>query len=137
LADSQISTSHCVLYREEDKLWAIDLLSTNGTFIAGQRLEAALIAPGQTITLGDRVELIHLSPSQMDENLDEVTRHVTSRMIQFNSRTRRRRLLLMAAVGLLVLLAIAAVLAAVIFFLPKDYLADIRKYIPFLGSQDR
>ena len=114
LADSQISTSHCVLYREEDKLWAIDLLSTNGTSIAGQPLETALVAPGQSLTLGDHVELIYLSTPQMDDNLDELTLHVTGRMIQFDRRTRRRRRLLMAAVGLLVLLAIAAAVAALL-----------------------
>ena len=84
LTDSQISTSHCILYREEDKLWAIDLLSSNGTSIAGQPLESALIAPGQSLTLGDHVELVYLSAPQMDDNLDELTQHVTGRMIQFD-----------------------------------------------------
>jgi hypothetical protein len=137
LADSQISTSHCVLYHEAGKLWAIDLLSTNGTFTVGERLTTALVAPGQTLTLGDHVELVYSSTSQTDGKLDELTRHVTSRMIQFNRQARRRRLLLTAAVGLLVLLAVTAAVAAAIFFLPESYLADLRKCIPFLGNRSR
>jgi len=132
LADSQISTSHCVLYREEDKLWAIDLLSSNGTSIAGQPLESALVAPGQSLSLGDYVELVYSSTPQREDNLDELTLRVTSRMIHFNQRTRRRRRLLMAAIGLLVLLAIAAIA----FFLPKDYLENLREYVSLLWNQN-
>ena len=137
LADSQISIFHCILYREEGKLWAIDLLSSNGTSIAGQPLQTALVAPGQSLTLGDHLELVYLSTPQMDDNLDELTTQVTSRMIQSDRQTRRRRWLLVAAVGLLILLAIAAAIAATFFLLPKDYLADLWERIPFLGSQDR
>jgi pSer/pThr/pTyr-binding forkhead associated (FHA) protein len=133
LADSQISTSHCVLYREENRLWAIDLLSSNGTSIAGQPLESALVAPGQSLSLGDHVELVYLSNPPREENLDELTLQVTSRMIQFNQRRRRRRRLLMAAIALLVLLAVAAT----VFFLPKHYLENLREYIPLLWNQDR
>lgn len=32
-ADKAVSTSHCVLYREEGKLYLMDLGSTNGTFL--------------------------------------------------------------------------------------------------------
>ena len=82
MANLQISACHCVLYREEDKLWAIDLLSTNGTFLAGQPAEAALIAPGQSLRLGSRVELIYLPAPPADDNLDDLSLHVTSRMVE-------------------------------------------------------
>jgi len=133
LADSQISTSHCVLYREDDKLWAIDLLSSNGTSIAGQSLETAVVVPGQSLALGDHVELVCLSTPQTDDNLDELTLHVTSRMIQFDRRRRRRRWLLIAAIGLLVLLAVGAA----VFFLPEDCLADLREYVLRFWSHER
>jgi hypothetical protein len=133
LTDSQVSMSHCVLYREEGRLWAIDLLSSNGTSIAGQPLESASIAPGQPLSLGDHVELIYLSAPQNQDSLDELSLRVTGRMVQFNQRTRWRRLLLMASIGLLAALAVAAV----VFFLPEDYLADVRKYASLLWGQDR
>jgi pSer/pThr/pTyr-binding forkhead associated (FHA) protein len=31
--DKSVSTSHCILYREEGKLYLMDLGSTNGTFL--------------------------------------------------------------------------------------------------------
>jgi len=108
-------------------------LSSNGTSIAGQPLESALVAPGQSLSLGDYVELVYLSTPQKEDNLDELTLRVTSRMVQFNQRTRRRRRLLMAAIGLLVLLAIAAIA----FFLPKDYLENLREYVSLLWNQNR
>jgi hypothetical protein len=125
LADSQVSTSHCILYREKDKLWAIDLFSSNGTSIAGQPLESGLVASGQSLALGDHVKLVFLSAPQMCDNLDDLTLQVTSRMIQFDRRRHWRRLALIAAVGLLVSLAVAAS----VYFLPEGYLVNLWKRI--------
>jgi pSer/pThr/pTyr-binding forkhead associated (FHA) protein len=133
LADAQISTSHCALFREADKLWVIDLLSSNGTFIAGQRLESALVAPGQSLTLGNSVSLIYLSTPQADDDFEELTLRLTGRMIQLDRRSRWRRRLLMAAVVLLVLLAAAG---GVLCF-SKDHLANLWDSITSFWSDSR
>jgi hypothetical protein len=56
LASHSVSACHCVLYREADKLWVIDLLSGNGTRVDGCQIEAAELPPGCRLTLG-RVRL--------------------------------------------------------------------------------
>ena len=61
LADARVSATHCVLYREADKLWAIDLLSSNGTLLAGRPLQAARVEPGESLALGN-VELVYTRP---------------------------------------------------------------------------
>jgi hypothetical protein len=132
LADSQVSSAHCILYREKDKLWAIDLLSSNGTSIAGQPQEAGLVASGQTLVLGDYTKLVHLSTPQASGNLDELTQDVTGLMVQFAHQTNWRRRLLAIVAALLVALG----LAAAVFFLPEDYLANLWKQILLLWSQE-
>jgi hypothetical protein len=133
LADSQISTSHCILYREKGKLWAIDLLSSNGTFIGGQPIESALIEPGQSLSLGDHVELAYLStPQTEEEDLDELTLNITNRLIQSDHQDRRRRRWIIGSIALLVLL----ILVAASLFLLVDYLADLREVTPYLRPKD-
>jgi pSer/pThr/pTyr-binding forkhead associated (FHA) protein len=73
LADAQVSTAHCVLYREADRLWAIDLLSSNGTLVTGQPLEAAVVAPGQSLVLGGSVELVYTCPQENSTTLNDGT----------------------------------------------------------------
>ena len=125
LADVRVSATHCVLYREADKLWAIDLLSSNGTLLAGRPLQAARVEPGNPwrwetwnwstcaprsitrptaagkfatlrswatraiATTGTKVD-----PALMDDDLYELSRQVTNRMIEFERCAcwRRRRL---------------------------------------------
>ena len=48
-----VSRVHCVLYWSGDTLWAIDLLSANGTLIDKTAIEAAPWSAGQKLTLGD------------------------------------------------------------------------------------
>jgi pSer/pThr/pTyr-binding forkhead associated (FHA) protein len=62
VADAQVSTLHCALYREADHLWVIDLLSANGTMLEGARVEAAAVTPGKSIRLGG-VELTFAPPN--------------------------------------------------------------------------
>jgi pSer/pThr/pTyr-binding forkhead associated (FHA) protein len=131
LVDSQVSTSHCVLYRQQERLWVIDLLSSNGTFLAGHRVETALVPPSQPLSLGSHVELVCLPASQTDEDLDDLAQHVTGRMIRLDRQARRRRWLLAAALVLLVLLGAAA--AA--FFLPREYLANFWEYVSSFRDQ--
>jgi hypothetical protein len=154
LPDVRISSVHCVLYREGYKLWAIDLLSSNGTLLNGLPLEAARVAPGESLVVGD-MELVYMRSQEhamanggagvcttavlcdeddcgrreeeelsnvlMDDNLDDLTRHVTCRMIQFERQARWRRRLLTAAVALLVL----SLVAGAVVFLSKCHIAGM------------
>jgi len=143
LADTRVSLTHCILYREEDKLWVVDLLSSNGTSRAGSPLEAAKVEPGDALVLGN-VQLVCMRPQEqeihatdghagrrpaaalydgdrpgqfppipLDDSLDDLTRQVTHQMIRFERRARWRRRLITAAVSLLII----AVVAAAAFFL--------------------
>lgn len=58
LPDGSVSSSHCVIELDAAGNLAVrDLGSTNGTFIEGQRVREALVAPGQRLRLGN-LELI-------------------------------------------------------------------------------
>jgi hypothetical protein len=132
LADSQISASHCILYRQGDQLWAIDLFSSNGISIADQPTETTLVAPGQSLGLGDNVKLVYLPVPQAGDDIEQLSLRVTGRMIDSFQQPRRRLLLLLAGLlGLLVLLAASAV-----FFLGKDYLLDLWKQVLVLAGQE-
>jgi chromosome segregation ATPase len=48
-----ISLTHCVLYWQDNKLWFVDLLSSNGTEKRGRRCEAERFRLGRTIKIGD------------------------------------------------------------------------------------
>ena len=58
-----VSRVHCVLYWSGDALWAIDLLSANGTLLDRDAIDAAVWNAGQTLSLGD-FRLYHLDPSE-------------------------------------------------------------------------
>ncbi|HLP77545.1 MAG TPA: FHA domain-containing protein [Candidatus Paceibacterota bacterium] len=57
LTHPTISTIHCELVLNESGVVIRDLESTNGTFLEGQRIREATLAPGNTLRLGD-VELL-------------------------------------------------------------------------------
>lgn len=65
LADTRVSFTHCILYREEDRLWVVDLLSSNGTSRAGNPLEAAKVEPGDALVLGN-VQLVCMRPQEQE-----------------------------------------------------------------------
>lgn len=56
IVEASVSGRHCEVRVKDDKLTVRDLLSTNGTFIAGQKISEGVVKPGQTLRLGD-VEL--------------------------------------------------------------------------------
>jgi len=56
LAADSVSGRHCEVRVRGDELIVRDLLSTNGTFIAGQKISEGVLKPGQTLQIGD-VEL--------------------------------------------------------------------------------
>jgi len=56
LADALVSRKHCRVGLAMGELFATDLGSSNGTFVAGNRISGScLIAPGERITLGRHV----------------------------------------------------------------------------------
>jgi hypothetical protein len=54
---STISASHCEIVLTNDGVTVHDCNSTNGTFVAGQRITQAALSAGQTLRLGE-VELL-------------------------------------------------------------------------------
>ncbi len=53
LAESSVSGRHCEVRVRDNELAVRDLLSTNGTFIGGQKISEGTVKPGQTLRLGD------------------------------------------------------------------------------------
>jgi CheY-like chemotaxis protein len=56
LVEGSVSGRHCEVRVRGDELVVRDLLSTNGTFIDGQKISEGVVRPGQTLRIGD-VEL--------------------------------------------------------------------------------
>jgi len=52
LADSNVSRRHAELREEDGAYWIVDLGSTNGTELNGERIERARLSDGDRITLG-------------------------------------------------------------------------------------
>ncbi|MBV8762552.1 MAG: FHA domain-containing protein, partial [Deltaproteobacteria bacterium] len=58
LEDESISRMHAIIERQGGEVSLIDLGSTRGTFVNGQRINKAMLANGDVITLGDlRIEV--------------------------------------------------------------------------------
>jgi len=56
LADSAVSRSHCMVALREDELYVLDLGSTNGTFVDGNRIAGEVILPvGSVLQVGERI----------------------------------------------------------------------------------
>ena len=56
VVEPSISGRHCEVRLNGGELLVHDLLSTNGTFVGGQKISEAVVKPGETLRLGD-VEL--------------------------------------------------------------------------------
>jgi hypothetical protein len=53
LNDDQVSDRHADLYITREGMYIVDLESSNGTFVNGQKVDKAWVKPGDTITLGN------------------------------------------------------------------------------------
>lgn len=53
LKGQNVSKFHCVLYRELDRLWCIDLLSSNGTLVRGTPIVAEELLPADVLDVGE------------------------------------------------------------------------------------
>src|SRR5665213_4506705 len=56
IVEASVSGRHCEVRLRGEELFVRDLLSTNGTFVGGQKISEAEVKAGQTLRLGD-VEL--------------------------------------------------------------------------------
>jgi predicted component of type VI protein secretion system len=52
IEDSNVSRRHAELRQEGDTFWIVDLDSTNGVEVNGQRVKRARLDPGDTFTVG-------------------------------------------------------------------------------------
>lgn len=68
LTDETVSRHHCRIVQEDEEYVAVDLGSTNGTFINGVRIREAWLSPGLVLTVGDT----QIQFSSMDEEVPVV-----------------------------------------------------------------
>lgn len=68
LSDETVSRHHCRIVQEEDDYVAVDLGSTNGTFINGVRIREAFLSPGLVLTVGNT----QIQFNSMDEEVPVV-----------------------------------------------------------------
>ena len=118
LTSRSMSGVHCVLYWEEGTLWAVDLLSGNGTRLDGNSIEAATFSLGSSLKLGRAtLSYVHLSedrepPQQprqelvasaieeerpvdsQEENADDLMHRVLDQLIYVDSGKRKRQQLM-------------------------------------------
>ncbi|MEZ5300179.1 MAG: FHA domain-containing protein [Verrucomicrobiales bacterium] len=52
-SDTRVSSQHAMIKFEKGQWWLYDLGSSNGTAVNGQRVEAAVLQPGDVVALGD------------------------------------------------------------------------------------
>lgn len=90
IADSQVSRRHCRVGLVMGELFVTDLESSNGTFVAGNRISGSkLVAPGERVTIGETV-LEHEWRSkrevdaarELDSDLDKAKGYVRSLLPQ-------------------------------------------------------
>src|SRR3954463_14234152 len=68
----EISRKHCRLIRDSDTLKVEDLGSSNGTCVNGKRVQEALLAPGDTLSLGSVIFVLQINGAPADEELQPV-----------------------------------------------------------------
>jgi pSer/pThr/pTyr-binding forkhead associated (FHA) protein len=103
LPDEHLSRVHCVLFRQSDVLWVIDLLSSNGTKYRDQKFELSRLEPGDFIGVGGhQIRLCvpgesddrpHSYRGQVDANEELVVERtvVREQRVQVTTRVVRRR----------------------------------------------
>jgi DNA-binding NtrC family response regulator len=63
--EDSLSRRHARFRWSDEGVWVEDLSSTNGTFVAGQKITRALVAPGDDIGLGSVIASLHaIDPSR-------------------------------------------------------------------------
>src|SRR6476469_9832989 len=68
----EVSRKHCRIVRDGDMLKLEDLGSSNGTFLNGQRVQEALLSPGDTIQVGPVVFALQIDGEPPEDDLHPV-----------------------------------------------------------------
>jgi predicted component of type VI protein secretion system len=69
----EVSRKHCRILRDGDSLKLEDLGSSNGTFLNGQRVQEAILSPGDTLQVGPVVFVLQIDGQPSDDELRPVT----------------------------------------------------------------
>jgi len=69
----EVSRKHCRIVRDGDTLKLEDLGSSNGTFLNGQRVQEAILSPGDTLQVGPVVFVLQIDGQPSDDELRPVT----------------------------------------------------------------
>jgi predicted component of type VI protein secretion system len=67
-----VSRKHCRVVREGEILKIEDLGSSNGTYLNGQRVQEALLSPGDSIQVGPVVFVLQIDGEPADDELSPV-----------------------------------------------------------------
>ena len=68
----EVSRKHCRLIRDGDTLKLEDLGSSNGTYVNGQRVQEAMLSPGDTLQVGPVVFVLQVDGEPADDALRPV-----------------------------------------------------------------
>jgi pSer/pThr/pTyr-binding forkhead associated (FHA) protein len=68
----EISRKHCRIIMDGQTLRVEDLGSSNGTYVNGQRVQEATVAPGDTIQVGSLAFVVQIDGAPADEELQPV-----------------------------------------------------------------
>src|SRR4051794_33557946 len=68
----EISRKHCRLIKDGDALRIEDLGSSNGTYHNGQRVQEAVIGPGDTLQVGSIAFVVQIDGMPADEELQPI-----------------------------------------------------------------
>jgi pSer/pThr/pTyr-binding forkhead associated (FHA) protein len=64
-----VSRKHCRMIREADSLRIEDLGSSNGTYVNGQRIQEAILQPGDTVRVGPVLFVLQVDGVPADDEL--------------------------------------------------------------------
>jgi predicted component of type VI protein secretion system len=75
----EISRKHCRLIKDGETLRIEDLGSSNGTYHNGERVQEAVLGPGDTLQIGSVVFVVQIDGVPADDDLQPVTAPVPGR----------------------------------------------------------
>lgn len=85
-----VSRKHCRMIREADTLRIEDLGSSNGTYVNGQRIQEAILQPGDTVRVGPIAFVLQVDGLPADEDLHPSEGAPASSSEETGVRTARR-----------------------------------------------
>src|SRR5205823_9874665 len=77
----EVSRKHCRLIRDGDSLRLEDLGSSNGTYLNAQRVQEAILTPGDSVQVGPVVFVLQVDGQPADEELSPITVEATEQQI--------------------------------------------------------